>query len=176
MRLLLLAMVLGLAACSVSGEISIGSDSPENATEDVIEDALAEQIGLGELTASCSKPASEDVGSRFLCTAVTEDGRTVEMQAIIEDDGPFVETTNVVLAENVVPITRTILGQIEEQSGLELPDRALDCGTESLIVDESNQVVCLLTDPAGDTFDTIITFNGLNTNDPTFDWKVDTDG
>lgn len=74
MKKLLIVPVLVMSACSVSGEINIGSESPENATEDVIEGELADQIGLGELTASCSKPSSEEVGSRFLCTADTEDG------------------------------------------------------------------------------------------------------
>ncbi len=174
MKKLLIVPVLVMSACSVSGEINIGSESPENATEDVIEGELADQIGLGELTASCSKPSSEEVGSRFLCTADTEDGRTVELQAVIEDDGPYVETTNVVLAENLAPIVAAVVGEIESQAGVDLADDALDCGSESLIVDSANQVVCQLTDPIGDVFDTTITFNGLDTDSPTFDFSVDT--
>ncbi len=174
MRLLLLALMLGLAACSVSGEINIGSDSPENATEDLIEGDLAEQIGLGELTASCSKPLSSDVGATFLCTSATEDGRTIEWQAVIEETGPYVETTNVVLAENLAPIAATIIAQIEDQAGIDLADDALDCGSESLIVDSANQAVCQLTDPVGDVFDTTVTFNGLDTDNTTFDFFVDT--
>lgn len=174
MKKLLIVPVLVMSACSVSGEINIGSESPENATEDVIEGELADQIGLGELTASCSKPSSEEVGSRFLCTADTEDGRTVELQAVIEDDGPYVETTNVVLAENLAPIVAAVVGEIESQAGVDLADDALDCGSESLIVDSANQFVCQLTDPIGDVFDTTITFNGLDTDSPTFDFSVDT--
>ena len=174
MRRLLLALALLLSGCSVSGEISIGSESPEEATEDVIEGELAEQIGLGELTASCSKPTSEDVGSRFLCTATTEDGRTIELQAVIEDDGPYVETTNVVLDKNLGRIVAAVLTEIENLSGVDLADDALDCGSESLIVDASNQAVCEITDPTGEVFDTIITFNGLDTDSPIFDFVVDT--
>ncbi len=136
--LLVIALALVLAACSVSGEISIGSQSPENATEDVIEGTLAEQMALGDLTANCSKPSS---GARFLCTADTEDGRTIEFQAVMEEDGPFVETTNVVLAENLAPIVATVLGEIENLAGVDLADDALDCGSETLVVDTSNQVV-----------------------------------
>ena len=78
------------------------------------------------------------------------------------------------LAENLPPIVETILGEIESQSGIDLADDALDCGTESLIVDAANQAVCQLTDPVGDVFETTITFNGLDTDSPTFDFSVDT--
>jgi hypothetical protein len=173
--LLVTAPALVVSACSVSGEISIGTPSMENATEDVIEGTLTEQMALGDLTANCSKPSSEDVGSRFLCTADTEDGRTIEFQAVIEEDGPFVETTNVVLAENLAPIVATVLAEIENLAGVDLTDDALDCGAGTLVVDASNQIVCDLTDPVGDVFDTIITFNGLDTDSPTFDFEVLTD-
>jgi hypothetical protein len=172
--LALLAALVVLSSCSVSGEISVGSQTPEGASEDLIEGALAEQIGLGELTASCSSPSSEEVGARFLCTGDSEDGRTIEFQAVIEEDGPFVSTTNVVLAENLEPIVANIVGEIENQSGVDLAGDALDCGTETLVVDASNQVICPLTDPTGQVFDTLITFNGLDTDNPTFDFVVDT--
>jgi hypothetical protein len=174
MRFLLVIFAVMLSACSVSGEISIGSDSPEDATENLIEETLADQIGLGELKANCSKPSSGDVGSRFLCTADTEDGRTIELQAVIEEDGPYVETTNVVLDANLPPIVASVLAEIENLSGVDLADDALDCGNASLIVDDSNEAVCELTDPTGAVFDTTITFNGLDTDNPTFDFVVDT--
>ncbi len=169
------AFALVASACSVSGEFSVGTQTIENGTEDLIEESLAEQIGLGELDATCTKPASEEVGTRFLCTATTEDGRTIELQAVVEEDGAFVETTNVVLASKIPEIEATIVARIEELSGLDLADDALDCGDESLIVDENNQVVCPITDPIGDVFDTTITFNGLDTDDPTFDFVVATE-
>jgi hypothetical protein len=175
MKPLLIATALVLSACSVSGEISIGGQSTENLAEDFIEDELAEQIGLGDLTASCSEPSSEDVGTTFLCTADTEDGRTIEFNGLIEEDGPQVRTTNLVLAEHLPAITSTILGDLEEQTGLELPEGALDCGTETLVVDSSNQVVCSVTDPIGEVFDTVVTFHGLESDDPTFDWEVITE-
>ena len=166
MRSLLIALALVLSACSVSGEINIGSQSPENASEDLIEGELADLIGLGDLTANCSEPSSGDVGARFLCTADTEDGRIIEFQAVIEDDGPYVETTNLVLADNLDPIVGSVLAEIESLSGVDLADDALDCGADSLIVDVSNQAICALTDPTGEVFDTIITFNGLDTDSP----------
>ena len=55
--------------------------------------------------------------------AGTEDGRTIELQAVIEDDGPYVETTNVVLAENLEPIVAVIVDQIDAQAGVELDRR-----------------------------------------------------
>lgn len=126
------------------------------------------------MTANCSKPATEDVGTRFLCTAATEGGETIEFQALAEDDGSFVETTNVVLAKNLPKISATLIAEVEELSGLDLADDALDCGTKSLVVGEENEIVCELTDPTGDVFETTITFKGLDTNNPTFDFFVDT--
>jgi hypothetical protein len=175
MKYLLVTFALVVSACSVSGEISLGTPTIENATEDLIEDTLADQIGLGELDATCTKPASDDVGTRFLCTATTDDGRTIELQAEVDEDGSFVETTNVVLADKIPEITATIVTQVEELSGLDLDDDALDCGSKSLIVDADNQVVCQITDPVGDVFDTYITFNGLDTDDPSFDFFVETE-
>ncbi len=169
------AFALVASACSVSGEFNVGTPTIENATEDLIEDTLADQIGLGELDATCTKPASDDVGTRFLCTATTDDGRTIELQAEVDEDGASVETTNVVLAEKIPEIEAVIVQRIEELSGLDLADDALDCGSESLIVDGDNQVVCPITDPVGDVFDTTITFKGLDTDDPTFDFVVDTE-
>jgi len=175
MKYLFVTFLLVVSACSASGEFSVGTPTVENATEDLIEDTLADQIGLGELDATCTKPASDDVGTRFLCTATTEDGRTIELQAEVEDDGAFVETTNVVLAEKIPEIEAVIIARVEELSGLDLADDALDCGTKSMIVDTDNQVVCPITDPTGDVFDTYITFKGLDTDDPTFDFNVDTE-
>ena len=42
------------------------------------------------------------------------------------------------------------------------------------LVDSSNQAVCELTDPVGEVFEMTITFNGLDTDNPTFDFVVDT--
>lgn len=176
MKYLVLTLALVASACSVSGEVSIGTPTVENATEDFIEDSLAEQIGLGELTANCSKPTTEDVGTRFLCTAATEGGETIEFQAVVEADGSFVETTNVVLAGSLPEISATLIDEVEELSGLELSDDALDCGTKSLVVDDQNQIVCELTDPIGEVFETTITFKGLDTDNSTFDFFVDTGG
>ncbi len=174
MKYVILTFALVASACSVSGEVSIGTPTIENATEDFIEDSLAEEIGLGELTANCSKPATEDTGTRFLCTAATEDGETIEFQALVEDDGSFVESTNVVLAKNFPEISATLIAEVEELSGVDLEDDALDCGTKSLVVDDENQIVCQLTDPIGEVFETTITFKGLDTDNATFDFFVDT--
>jgi len=168
------ALAFVASACSVSGEINIGTPTIENRTESFIEDTLADEIGLGELTASCSKPSSEEAGTRFLCTADTENGKTVELQATVEADGSFVKTTNVVLAKNLPVVAAAVLGEVENLTGVDLADDALDCGTESIVVDDANQIVCTITDPAGAVFDTTITFKGLDTDNPTFDFVVDT--
>ncbi len=172
--LLTLAFALVASACSASAEFSIGTPTIENQTEDFIEESLAEQIGLGDLIANCSKPSSQDVGTRFLCTADTEDGQTIELQAVVAEDGSSVKTTNVVLAKNFPEVAATVIQQVEELSGVTLPQDALDCGATSVIVDDANEIVCQLTDSTGAVFETTITFNGLDTDSPTIDFSVDT--
>jgi hypothetical protein len=174
MRFITLALALAVvaAACSASGEFSIGTPTIENATEDLIENEIADQIGLGELDATCTKPASEDVGTRFLCTATTGDGQTIDLQAEIDEDGAVAETTNLVVASKLEEVEAIVLAEIEQLSGLDLSDDALDCGSTSLIVDSQNQIFCAVTDPTGAVFDSTITFRGLDTNDPTFDFVV----
>ena len=167
-----LALAMVAAGCSASGEFSIGTPTVENATEDLIEDEIATQIALGELDATCTKPASEDVGTRFLCTATTTDGRTIEFQAEIEEDGAFAETTNLVLASKLSEVEAVIVVELVRLSGLDLADDALDCGTVTVIVDSQNQITCEFTDPAGAVYDTTITFKGLDTDDATFDFVV----
>jgi hypothetical protein len=142
--------------------------------EFLIESVLAGQLGLGDLVASCSKPSNEGVGARFACTADTEDGRTIGVKAVIELDGLVVLPTNVVRAADLPSIVATVLGQLEDQLGVDLPDDALDCGTETLVVDSANQVVCDLTGPTGEVVATIVTFRGLDTDSPTIDSAVDT--
>jgi len=112
-RTLLLVLSLVAAGCSASGEFSVGTPSVENRTEDLIEGDIANLIALGDLEATCTKPASEDVGTRFLCTAATEDGRTIELQAVIEEDGAFAETTNVIIAEKVEELESVVVSQVE---------------------------------------------------------------
>jgi len=169
---LALALAIVAAACSASGEFSIGTATIENATEDLIENEISDQIGLGELDATCTKPASEEVGTRFLCTATTEGGQTIELQAEIDEDGAFAETTNLVVASKLEEVESVVLAEIEQLSGLDLSDDAMECGSKSVIVDPQNQIACTVTDPTGAVFDTIITFKGLDTDDPTFDFVV----
>ena len=177
MRLMVLglASIMMVAACSVSGEFNVGTPTVENATEDLIEEEIASQIDLGELDATCTKPASEDTGTRFLCTATTPEGQTIELQAEIDEDGAYAETTNLVLASKLEEVEAVIVAELEQLSGLDLSDDALDCGSVSVIVSSQNQIECAVTDPTGAVFDTTITFKGLDTDDPTFDFVVASD-
>ena len=45
MKYLFVTFVLVVSACSASGEFSVGTPTVENATEGLIEDTLADQIG-----------------------------------------------------------------------------------------------------------------------------------
>jgi len=69
----------------------------------------------------------------------------------------------------------TVTQRVEELSGIDLPGDALDCGTETLVVDEAHEIVCQLTDLTGAIFETTVTFKELDTDSPSIDFAVDTE-
>ena len=79
-----------LAACSSPDETNF-----QDAATGVIEGDLRENLGVGELDATCEDPGSTDVGTTFTCTASTPEGEELTFNAEIrEDDEVYVYTTN----------------------------------------------------------------------------------
>jgi len=63
--LLILAFALVASARLTSAEISIGTPTVENRAEDFIEQTLADEFGLGDLSACCRKPSSKKMVRPF---------------------------------------------------------------------------------------------------------------
>jgi len=160
------------AACNASAEVHIGSPPVEKSAETAIEDQLADQLGLGALTARCNAPATEDVGTKFRCTAETPDGRVVEFMAVITESGASVETTNVLRAEKIPAFEAAVVRSVAEATKVDLADDAVDCGEETLLADESGEVVCAITDPDGVVWDITIDISRLTAGGKGFDWQI----
>lgn len=156
-RWLAAVAVLALAATACAG-------SPKDAAEEFIMGDLADQIGLGALTATCDDPGEADVGDRFDCTATTSDGGVIEFVALMEDaDTVDVSSTNLILARALPAVEEGAVTALEDAVGLTLGIENFDCGEATVILDDGT-LTCTLTDPAnGDLYDAIVTIEDMDT-------------
>jgi uncharacterized protein DUF4333 len=152
------ALALAVTAC--------GRSAPDfqSAAQRVIEGDLESQIGLGPLEGSCEEPSSRDVGATFKCTATTEDGQTITIEATIEDDDRVgVQTTNLLTVDNLATIEAEAARLLTEQVGQELPAQNIDCGDQPRIAEVGKAFTCALIDPGDPSkvYDTAITIDDL---------------
>ncbi|MDH4146199.1 MAG: hypothetical protein OEY23_13640 [Acidimicrobiia bacterium] len=147
--------VLALAGCS--GSFSIGAN-PAKASEDLIEGDLADQLGF-ELTASCDKPESDEIGSTFNCTGTAEDGRVVEfVSERTAKDAVNLNTANVLVASDLEQLELASVQILEREVGLPLGVENFDCGRDAIVLDAGHEFVCALTDPTdGAVYDATLT-------------------
>ncbi len=167
------SFVLVVSACTASGEFTISKTPVENVAEDLIESELADQLGLGDLDASCNDPADEEPGTTFLCTATTPDGETVRFEATIEDDEQvFVVSKNALTIQDLEATTAIVAEQVLDVTGVAVAPEDIDCGDRSIVLDDPQQITCVVTDPDGVSWDMTITFDGVGTDDTTFEWQI----
>jgi Domain of unknown function (DUF4333) len=134
-----------------------------DAAETAIEGELAESLGLGEIEADCDDPPSTDDGTTFTCTAETEGGEAIDIEAEIQgDDEVVVNAINVISASDVANLEAEAARVLAEQVGQDLPAENVDCGGETLVIQLGEPIVCGLTDPAsGEVFDATIVFEDV---------------
>lgn len=150
-RILVAVPVLGLlAACS-------GGDAAQSG-ETVIETEIEEQIGIGELDASCDQPEDDEIGTTFLCTASTEDGRVVEfLGAFTAEDEIFVSPTNLLRTQEVERLKIQAAQVLSPEVGVEIDPSQITCPEDDpLFMDTSGAegeavVECVITDEATST-------------------------
>ncbi len=163
-------LVLALAASGCSFSASVGG-SPSSAAEEVIEDDLAADLGLGEVTAECGEPPNEDEGSSFPCTSETDQGVVRWEATIVEDDTVNVQSVNVLVDDDVVALEEAAAEEIEQVVGVPLGSENFDCGAVPVVLGPDDEVVCALTDPAnGDIYDTTVTITDMATG--AFEFEV----
>jgi len=169
------ALMIVAAACSVSGEINIGSSPVENQVEDFVEGDFGDGFGLGDLDASCTKPSSTDVGTTFLCTATTTTGDVVRLEATLAEDDFFdVQTTNLILGESWGPIEGEMVRILSEDTADGAAAITVDCGKETMIFDigVSEPHICAASDGSGSVFDLSIAFTSLVPGNILWDWEI----
>jgi hypothetical protein len=158
------ACLLLAAGCSVDVSVSFGGDDAAAAAEDLIEDDIADQAGIGPLEATCEEIGDPQPGDTFTCTATTEDGETIRFDAVMEEDDMVdVESVNLVTADGLDLIEGLAAQALEESVGATLGSENFDCGDRGLVVEPGGTIGCVLTDPAtGTLYDATVTVKVLD--------------
>lgn len=131
---------LALAAC--------GGDATETA-EALIESEIAEQVGLGDLDATCDDPPNNDVGTTYDCTATTADGQTLTfLTRFTAEDEIFVQPSNV-LVESEIPVIEAEAARVlGPEIGVEIDPETIECPTAAAIVlPEDGTIDCTIVRP-----------------------------
>jgi hypothetical protein len=143
-----------LAACA-------GSAS-ESGVE-VIEGELGEEIGLGDLEATCDDPDALDEGETFTCTATTEDDQTIEFLGTMTSDDEFdIVTTNLLTTSDVEVIRDEAARVLSAEIGAEILPADIECADGNVLLDDAGDFVCAITDTStGDVYDLTVSTGGL---------------
>ncbi len=147
------AAALALVAAACSGD-------PALTGEAVIESELADQIGLGELTAECEEPENREVGTEFACSATTEDGQRIEIVSQFDaEDEIFVFPTNVLPGEDVPIVRARVAELLGPEVGAVIDPDDIDCGgPNTVVLDGSGSFECVITQVStGDRYPLTIT-------------------
>ena len=162
--------VLAVVASGCSFSASVGG-TPQSAAEEVIEDELAGELGLGEIEAECGEPPNEDEGSTFLCTSETDRGLVRWEATIVDEDTVNVQSLNVLVDSDVEALEVAAVGELEQAVGTTLGTENFDCGDAPLVLSSDDRLVCGLTDAAnGDVYDTTLTITDMSSG--AFEFEV----
>ncbi|MEM9650481.1 MAG: hypothetical protein AAGA65_00205 [Actinomycetota bacterium] len=147
------AATLMLSGCS--GSISFGTSPDErylDAGEELIEGDLADQIGLGPLTANCVGTDLE-AGDTFDCTGTAGGLQPIRFVGTVDadEDGVNLSSTNLLLAEQVEQVEAFSASLIAEQTSVAILPEHFECADGSVIIENGGILECLLTDPTDGT-------------------------
>lgn len=149
------AFALALSACSIG-------DTPEGVAKKLIETDLAEQLELGEVTATCDKPPNRDVGTTFTCSSATEFGDIKWTATMADAKTVNVQSDNLVTKDVLPQIETAAASSLTASLGTEITDADIDCGANPVVLADDLSMVCALTDPGnGAVYDTTLTFTDL---------------
>ena len=162
---LFLAAGVFLASCGGDDQLSFGDRTPAEVAIELIEsEAMGQRLGLDQLAdATCVDPAEALVGTTFPCSA-DSDGKQVDFVVTLDGDNElFAGPTNVVAALDVASLEGDAVRSLNASNGFDFPEDAIECGNRSVVLDESQVMPCVLTDPAtGATFDVPITITNMD--------------
>lgn len=174
------ALAIGVGALMLGGGLLMGcsSDSdagPEpapaeteamtaqRATEELIVGPVADTAGLGPLLPVCPDMTGAVPGDSFTCTASTEEQKTVRLAAIIQPSGQVeLATTNVITADALPSFEQAAIDALNSTIEIPLSYDDIDCGPNSLVINDDATLVCALRDPqTAAIFDVTLTFTDL---------------
>jgi hypothetical protein len=149
-------VAVGMVLASCSG-------SAASSGEVVIEGKLADEIGLGELEATCNEPEGLTEGETFTCVATTTDGETIEFIGTMTSADEFeVNTSNLLIASDIVAIQAEGALVLSEEIGATILPEDIDCGDGSVVLDDVGDMLCAITDTStGDVYDLTVSTGGL---------------
>jgi hypothetical protein len=154
MLVVVVSCVAALAAC--------GGSASESGVE-VIEGELGEEIGLGDLDATCNEPDELNEGETFTCTATTADEQTIEFLGTMTSDDEFdIVTTNLLTAADVEIVREEAARVLSAEIGVDILPADIECPEGSVVLDEVGDFLCAITDTTtGDVYDLTVSTGGL---------------
>lgn len=166
------ALLLGwglLAGCGSSDSDAGPDPAPaeamtvQRATEELIAGPVAEAAGLGSLLPVCPDMAGAVPGDSFTCTASTEEQKTVRLTATVQPTGQVeLATTNVITVEALPSFEQAAIDALNSTVEVPLTYEHIDCGPDSVVVNDDATLVCALRDPQTDAiFDVTLTITDL---------------
>lgn len=160
---IVIALVGAAALVGCSGDPAVSGES-------VIEGEIAEQIGLGELEATCDDPGSREVGSTFGCTASTTDGQIIAFTAEFDsEDEIFVYPTNVISAGELALVEQEAAEVLSPEVGTTIDPSAVDCGEVTVVLATGGIMTCVITDQqTGERYELEATFSNHEREDGFF--------
>jgi len=176
-RMFVLAGMAALALTACSAEVSVGSGSgdPGAEAELLIEGELADEAGLGPLTAECSGAEDVEEGGSFGCTGTTEDGQVIEFTAEVTDDGTGeVNSTNLATPASISLLAANAARVLSEQNDVDLPPDAVACDdSKGLVLAVGATLDCEVTDPqSGQPVDAVLTISDPDPENVGFEIEI----
>jgi hypothetical protein len=152
-------MIAGAGALVLA---SCGGSAAESGVA-VIEEELEEQIGLGELEATCDEPDGLSEGETFTCTAETADGQTIELLGTMTSDDEFeIVTTNLLVASDVEAIRVEGARVLSDELGVPIATDDIECAEGSIVLDDAGDFQCTITDTGtGDVYELTVSTGGI---------------
>ena len=155
-----------LAVLAVAGTAVLaacGGDAAKSG-ETLIETELADQLGLGDLSASCDQPADSEIGTEFRCSATTDDDRIVEFLGVFTgDDEIYVSPTNLLTQNEIVTVREQSAAVLSPEVGVDIDPAWIECPSDDPLflggdVDEGI-VECIFDPQNGDRYPLTITLS-----------------
>lgn len=129
---------MALAAC--------GGNATETA-EAVIETEISENVGLGNLEATCEEPLDREVGTTYGCTATTTDGQTLTfITKFTAEDEIFVQPSNLLVASEIPVLREQAAATLGPEIGVDIDPESIECPTaDTIVLDENGELECTIT-------------------------------